>query len=92
MRTRWFGPEVLFRVDLHGVSTFGPGDQRTLIRWEWVETITVEDGSVHVRSATEHVTLPSGAFGLQPDALASRLEEARSIARRPEIIGELSSH
>jgi hypothetical protein len=91
MRSRLFGPKVLLRVDLHGVSKFGPGDARTLIRWEWVDTIGVEDGAVVVASDKEQVTLPSGAFGFGPEELALRLEEARSITRRPEIIGELQS-
>jgi hypothetical protein len=91
MRPRRFGAKILFRVDLHGVSVFGPGDKKVLIRWEWVDTIAVEEGSVHVRSTTERVTFPAGAFGFEPAALAERLEEARSITRRPEIIGELSA-
>lgn len=92
MRSRRFGPKILLRVDLHGVSCFGPGDGHTAIRWEWIEAISVEGGGVLVRSASETVTLPSGAFGFEPGALAKRLEEARSITRRPEIIGELASH
>jgi hypothetical protein len=91
MRSRRFGPKIIFRVDLHGVSTFGPGDQRVAIRWEWVEEIEVQSGGVDVRSATEHVLLPAGAFGFEPQALADRLQEARSIVRRPEIIGELAA-
>lgn len=91
MRPRRFGPKLLFRVDLHGVSTYGPKDQRTLIRWEWVDAIAVEEGNVIVRSTTEHVTFPAGAFGFEPETLAQRLEEARSITRRPEIIGELQA-
>ncbi|MGH9225905.1 MAG: hypothetical protein ACRD2W_19430 [Acidimicrobiales bacterium] len=91
MRSRRFGPKIIFRVDLHGISTFGPGDQRIAIRWEWVEDIEVQGGGVDVRSATEHVLLPSGAFGFEPQALADRLQEARSIVRRPEIIGELAA-
>jgi hypothetical protein len=91
MRPRRFGPKILLRVDLHGVSCFGPGTKRTAIRWEWIEKIETSTGAVDVRSATEHVSLPSGAFGFEPDALAQRLEEARSITRRPEIIGELAA-
>lgn len=91
MRSRLFGPKVRLRVDLHGVSRFGPGEERTLIRWEWVDTIGVEDGKVVVTSAKESVAFPSGAFGFDAEALASRLEEARSITRRPEIIGELQT-
>ncbi len=91
VRPRRFGPKVLLRVDLHGVSVYGPGDKRVLIRWEWIEGIAVRDGAVRVTSATDEVVFPGGAFGFEPDALASRLEEARSITRRPEIIGELSA-
>jgi hypothetical protein len=91
MRARRFGPKVLLRVDLHGVSTYGPGDKRTVIRWEWVEEISVVDGNVDVRSATDHVSFPNGAFGFEPGPLAERLQEARSITRRPEVIGELSA-
>ena len=39
MRGRLFGPRRLLRVDLHGVSAFGAGEERALIRWEWVEAI-----------------------------------------------------
>lgn len=91
MRARRFGPKILYRVDLHGVSMFGPGNRRTAIRWEWVEGITVQAGAVDVRSASDHVVLPAGAFGFEPGALAERLEEARSITRRPEVIGELAA-
>ncbi|HEX6596055.1 MAG TPA: hypothetical protein VF045_03920 [Acidimicrobiales bacterium] len=91
MRPRRFGPKVLLRVDLHGVSSFGPGDQRTAIRWEWIEDISTTDSAVEVRSATDSVTFPTGAFGFDPPALAQRLQEAMSITRRPEIIGELGS-
>jgi hypothetical protein len=91
MRPRRFGGKVLFRVDLHGVSMFGPGDRRVLIRWEWVESIAVRDEAVDVSSASDHVVFPAGAFGFDPPALAERLEEARSITRRPEVIGELSA-
>lgn len=92
MRSHRFGPKVLYRVDLHGVSMFGPGDKRTVMRWEWVETIAVSDGCVDVTSANDTVRFPGGAFGFGPDDLASKLEAARSITDRPEIIGELSAH
>jgi hypothetical protein len=91
MRSRRFGPKILLRVDLHGVSSFGPGDKKTLIRWEWVEAVSLDGDGVDVRSATEHVRFPPGAFGFEPQKLAERLEEARSITRRPEIIGELAA-
>lgn len=90
MRPSRFGSKVLLRIDLHGVSRFGPGDHRTLIRWEWIESIDVNSGVV-VRSADEEVLLPSGAFGLDPDALAAELETARGIQDRPEIIGRLAT-
>ena len=92
MRARRFGPKVILRVDLHGVSCYGPGEAHTAIRWEWIEAISVATGGVQVRSASDTITLPSGAFGFEPGALGKRLEEARSITRRPEIIGELASH
>jgi hypothetical protein len=92
MRSRRFGSKVRFRVDLHGVSVFGPGDRHTLVRFEWIETITVEEGvGVVVSSATDAVTLPAGVFGLSPAELAARLEDARSILRRPDVIGELAA-
>jgi hypothetical protein len=91
MRPKRFGSKVLLRVDLHGVSHFGPGDSRTLIRWEWIESIAVdENDGVVVRSATEEVVLPSGAFGLASDTLAAQLEGAQSIRDRSEIIGQLA--
>jgi len=90
-RSRRFGPKVIYRVDLHGISTFGPGDSRIAIRWEWVEGIEVKPNGVAVRSASDEVVIPSGAFGFEAQALADRLQEARSIVRRPEIIGELAA-
>jgi hypothetical protein len=89
MRPTRFGSKVLLRVDLHGVSRLGPGDARTLIRWEWIESIAVSGGVV-VRSATEEVVLPSGAFGVDCDALVEELENARSIQHRADVIGRLA--
>ncbi len=83
------GPQVRVRVDLHGVSVFGPGTERTLIRWEWIEHLGVSDG-VEVRSATAELTLPPGAFGLPPETLGPLLEEARSLHSRPEVIERLA--
>lgn len=91
MRGRLFGPKRLLRVDLHGVSAFGAGDERALIRWEWVESIEVERGSVVVRSTDESIVLPSGAFGLAAGALAEELERARSIGNRSDVIRRLST-
>lgn len=89
VRPRRFGPKVRLRVDLHGVSMFGPGEQRTMIRWEWVEAIDVSD-DVTVRSATDSVRFPHGAFGVDVTTLARRLEEARSIESRTEAISALN--
>lgn len=89
LRRRLFGPSLRLRVDLHGVSVFGPGDQRTLIRWEWIEGIEADE-AVEVRSASDALRLPAGAFGLSPAVLAERLQAARSLERRPEVIEELA--
>ena len=91
MRGRLFGPKRLLRVDLHGVSAFGAGDERALIRWEWVEGIEVERNAVVVRSTDEAIVLPSGAFGLAAEELAEELERARSIVNRSDVISRLSS-
>jgi hypothetical protein len=89
MRPSRFGSKVLLRVDLHGVSRFGPDDSRTLIRWEWIESIEASDGVV-VRSATDEVVFPSGAFGVDGGALVEQLEKARSIQNRADVIGRLA--
>ena len=89
MRGRRFGPKRLLRVDLHGVSAFGAGEERALIRWEWVEAIEVERDSVVVRAAEETIVMPSGAFGLGAEDLAEELERARAITNRSDVIGRL---
>jgi hypothetical protein len=91
VRGRLFGPDRLLRVDLHGVSEFGAGDERALIRWEWVEAIAVERGSVVVRGADEVIVMPSGAFGLATDDLAEELERARAIHNRSDVIARLTT-
>ncbi len=91
MRGRLFGPKRLLRVDLHGVSAFGAGDERALIRWEWVEAIDIERGSVVVRGSEHTITLPSGAFGLATKELAEELQLARRIQNRSDVILRLSS-
>jgi hypothetical protein len=90
VRGRLFGPKRLLRVDLHGVSAFGAGDERALIRWEWIEAIEVERGSVVVRGADGSIVLPSGAFGLETKDLAEELERARGIENRSGVILRLS--
>lgn len=90
VRGRLFGPSRLLRVDLHGVSEFGAGDERCLIRWEWVEAIEVERGSVLVRGSEGSILMPSGAFGMGAEELATELERARAIHNRSDVIGRLS--
>lgn len=90
VRRRRFGPKVTLRVDLHGVSSFGPGDHRSLIRWEWITDVAVSDGVV-VCSSKERVAFPPGSFGLEPEVLAERLEQARSIEHRTDVIAGLSA-
>lgn len=90
VRGRLFGASRLLRVDLHGVSEFGAGDERALIRWEWVEAIELERGSVVVRGAEESITMPSGAFGLDAKELAAELERARAIHNRSDVIARLT--
>lgn len=91
VRGRLFGPSRLLRVDLHGVSEFGAGDERALIRWEWVEAIALDRGSVVVRGGEDCIVLPSGAFGMGAAELAGALELARSIQRRSDVISRLSA-
>jgi hypothetical protein len=90
VRGRLFGPKRLLRVDLHGVSMFGAGDEKSLIRWEWVETIEVDRAGVVVRSADESIILPGGSFGMEPADLAAALERARNIRNRSDVIRQLS--
>ena len=88
VRSSPFGPKLRLRVDLHGVSVFGPGDERTLIRWEWIEHIAVGRG-VEVRSANSEIALPPGAFGVPPQTLCQLLEDARSLEARADVIEQL---
>jgi hypothetical protein len=90
LKGRLFGSRRLLRVDLHGVSMFGAGDEKALIRWEWVEAIEVEKGAVVVRSADDSISLPNGCFGLEPKELADELERARNIRTRSDVIRHLS--
>lgn len=90
VRKRPFGRTQRLRVDLHGVSVFGPGEQHQVMRWEWIESITV-DGGVIVAGGGNQIVLPAGAFGLEPEALAACLREADGIDGRTEAIGRLSA-
>lgn len=91
VRRRLFGPKCLLRVDLHGVSMFGAGDEKSLIRWEWVEAIEVDRSGVVVRSADDSILLPDGSFGLAAKDLAGELEQARNIRTRSDVIRRLSA-
>ena len=71
------------------MSEFGAGEERALIRWEWVEAIEVDRDSVVVRGAEETIVMPSGSFGLGADELAEELERARGIHNRSDVIGRL---
>ena len=90
VRGRLFGPKRLLRVDLHGVSLFGAGDERALIRWEWVEAVEVDGDSVVVRGSEDTIVLPPRSFGLDAEELAQELERARAIQNRSDVIGRLS--
>lgn len=87
---RLIGGRRVLRVDLHGVSVFGPRDAHTLIRWERIERIVVGEG-VTVSSATASLSFPPGAFGLDATTLAERLEAARSIEARGDVIEQLGA-
>ncbi len=88
VRGRVFRRPVRLRVDLHGVSVFGPGGQHKVMRWEWIEAITAGEGVV-VSGAGGEVRLPAGAFGMSPEDLADRLRAAVDLTRRPDVIAEL---
>ncbi|MGI8685407.1 MAG: hypothetical protein ACR2MO_10020 [Acidimicrobiales bacterium] len=88
VRRRPFGRPQRLRIDLHGVSVFGPGDHHQAIRWEWIDSISVSGGVVVTGKGAE-ILLPAGAFGLDPDALAECLREAGDIVTRTEVIGRL---
>ena len=90
LRGRLFGPKRLLRVDLHGISAFGAGDERSLIRWEWIEDIEIERGSVVVRGAEDTIVLPSGSFGIGAAELSEQLERGRRIVDRSDVILRLS--
>lgn len=77
------------RVDLHGVSVSSPGGERTVIRWEWIDDIAAGEETV-VHAARGTIIIPDGTFGLVPEVLAARLDEARSITRRTDVIQQLS--
>lgn len=77
-------------MDLHGVSVFGPGDKKTLIRWERIRSVDAGEDGVTVDAGDDRLTFPPGAFGLEPEDLAARLDEAQSIMQRPDVIGGLA--
>lgn len=82
--------QLLVRVDLHGVSTFGPGDEHTLIRWERIEDIVSSPGGVEVVTSAGRLQLPPAAFGLSVDALVVQLRRAADPDERGVVIDELA--
>lgn len=88
VRGRLFRRPLRLRVDLHGVSVFGPGGEHHVMRWEWIEQIEAGDEVVVAGAGTE-LRLPAGAFGLSPGDLADRLRSACDLRRRPDVIGGL---
>lgn len=90
VRKRPFGRSLRLRVDLHGVSVFGPGGRHQVMRWEWIERIAVDDGVV-VSGGGNRIHLPAGAFGVTPAALAECLRDAGDIDARTDAIGRLGT-
>lgn len=90
MRSGRSGPTLRLRIDLHGVSSFGPGKHHTLIRWEWIEAVTADQHGVIVTSEDSEIVLPRGAFGLDPAVLAEQIGRAGSIVHRADIIEGLA--
>lgn len=88
LRGRLFRRPLRLRVDLHGVSVFGPARQHRVMRWEWIEQIDAAD-EVVVAGAGAEVRLPAGAFGLSPGDLADRLRSACDPGQRPDVIAGL---
>ncbi|HVM02129.1 MAG TPA: hypothetical protein VM263_05600 [Acidimicrobiales bacterium] len=84
------GGPVTVRVDLHGVSVAGPDDARLVMRWEWMESITVGEGVV-VAGGGRSLAVPPGAFGLPPEELAQRLRAATGIVQRSDVIAGLGA-
>ncbi|MGH9181976.1 MAG: hypothetical protein ACRD0Q_06735 [Acidimicrobiales bacterium] len=87
---RFLKPRRLVRVDLHGVSTFGPGNEHTLIRWERIGDIVAGPDGVEIVTAAERLHLPAGSFRLAPEELAAQLRRAADRDERGEVIDELA--
>lgn len=82
--------QVMVRVDLHGVSVVGLDGERQVMRWEWVESISADEG-VTVAGGGRTVAVPPGAFGLEAAELAERLRAAGSIVHRTDVIAGLQA-
>jgi hypothetical protein len=85
-----FGPVRRLRIDLHGISTFGPGRHHSLIRWERLCELSADAHGVTASSPTAQIVLPAGLFGCNPVELSEKLEHARSIFERADVLAELS--
>lgn len=91
IRGRLFGGKRRVRVDLHGVSIFGPGaDEHTLIRWERIEGVEAGADGVKVVAETAQIVLPPGAFGISPEDLAEQLRTAADHEARGDVIAALA--
>ena len=82
--------QVLVRVDLHGVSVVGLDGERQVMRWEWIESVTADEGVV-VAGGGSTVAVPRGAFGLDSEEMAERLRTAGSIVHRTDVIAGLQA-
>lgn len=89
VRTGLLRRKQLVRVDLHGVSLFGPSGHHRVVRWEWIESIHPRPEGVLIRCPAGDLAVPAGAFSATPEDLARTLEQARAIERRPEVIAAL---
>lgn len=90
VRSGVFGRSLRVRVELHGVSIIGPGDERQVMRWEWVDSITPGAGGVVVAGDGKQLVVPTGAFGLSSAVLAGLLRRAGDIDERVAVMDELN--
>lgn len=90
VRRRLLGRPVRVRIELHGVSLHGPGDQRQIMRWEWVDSVEAVAGGVLVAGDGKQLLVPAGAFGLAPADLAALLRQAGDIDERIAVMDRLN--
>lgn len=90
VRKRLLGRPVRVRVELHGVSLHGPGDQRQIMRWEWIDSVDAVAGGVLVAGDGKQLLVPAGAFGLATTDLAHLLRQAGDIDERITVMDRLN--